>query len=63
MKKLLSKYLKKTSRWIVDEEGCLGIRVLGVNMFYYKWPEPLICKGNYRVINKREFGEVIQTNN
>lgn len=49
-------------RWIVNEYGELGLRIGGINLWYYKWPDPII--GGYkawRVIEKREFGETIKS--
>ena len=47
--------------WIVNEYGEFGIRILGVNCYYYKWDEPLIYERplKWRPIRKREFGETI----
>lgn len=54
-------------RWIVSSNGELGIRVAGINMWYYKWPTPMIFNNkeisseykNWRYAEKREFGESI----
>ena len=53
-------------RWIVGtgtaNAGELGIRVLGINLWYYKWPEPMPVDSKrypYRIARKREFGEVV----
>lgn len=51
-------------RWIINRTGELGIRVCGINMWYYKHDIPMIAEcsddfGEWRVIEKREFGEVI----
>lgn len=52
------------ARWIINNNGELGIRILGLNLWYYKWNTPIISyKDEYkswRVIRKREFGEVIK---
>lgn len=41
--------------------GELGLRVFGVNFWYYKWPTPMLnMSGHWRVMEKREFGEVIR---
>jgi hypothetical protein len=51
-------------RWIVslnDDANELGFRIMGINFWYYKWPDPMISpKRQWRVIEKREFGEVIR---
>jgi len=53
------------ARWIVSEEenaeGELGLRILGVNLFYYKWPDPMLAGYKWRFAEKREFGEVIRS--
>lgn len=56
------------ARWIVGTgEECnreLGLRIMGVCMFYYKYPTPLICVYNppeYRIAEFREFGETIKS--
>lgn len=50
--------------WIKNEQGELGFKVRGIQFFYYKWPDPIIEFGsNYKVIEKREFGEVIKSRN
>lgn len=52
------------ARWIVNSGGEMGIRVLGVNLFYYKYDTPIIygaqgeCSG-WRPVFKREFGECV----
>ena len=47
-------------RWIVNDVGDLGLRVGGLNFWYYKWPDPTVGGyENWRVMNKREFGESI----
>ena len=61
-------------RWIVNGIGEMGLRILGVNLYYYKWPEPLVYERypngstgdsdaarRWRVAHKREFGETVQT--
>lgn len=55
--------------WIVNAADELGIRVFGINLWYYKWSDPLIAKkekndpdseyDKWRIADKREFGEVI----
>jgi hypothetical protein len=57
-------------RWIVTEgndpdvceDGEFGVLIDGVAYLYYKHPDPSPCGPDvkYRVINKREFGEVIR---
>jgi hypothetical protein len=56
------------ARWIVgtgkDNLGELGIRILGVNFWYYKWTEPMIVSESsypWRFANKREFGDTIKS--
>ena len=52
-------------RWIVsiddgEETGELGLRIFGINFWYYKWPEPMMSpERGYRIANKREFDEVV----
>ena len=50
-------------RWIVEDDRSLGLRLcnLGLNLTYYKWPEPMIGSQPYRFAEKREFGETIKT--
>ena len=56
-------------RWIVEDDRSLGLRLcnLGLNLTYYKWPEPIIGTQPYRFAEKREFrgaetkGETIKT--
>ena len=60
LKWLVEKVLRP--RWIVNSEGDLGLRVGGINFWYYKWPDPIIgCYKVWRVMGKREFGESIQS--
>jgi hypothetical protein len=57
-------------RWIITEgndpeicdDGEFGVLINGVPYLYYKHPDPAPCGPDvkYRVINKREFGEVIR---
>lgn len=57
-------------QWIVTEgndrdicgDGEFGVCVDGVAYLYYKWPEPEPCdpRVKFRIITKREFGEVIR---
>lgn len=53
------------SRWIVNNNGEFGIRILGLNLWYYKWNTPIISYRDeyklWRKIKKREFGEVIKS--
>lgn len=52
-------------RWIVsdsDNEGELGVRICGVNCWYYKWPDPMFSNNRlWHYAEKREFGEVIKS--
>jgi len=45
--------------WIINSHEEMGIRVLGINLWYYKWPDPTIFNsGEYkiwRIAAKREF--------
>jgi len=51
-------------RWVVDDEGCLGLRIRpGINFIYHKWPDPVITYEKLREIEKREFGESVKSNN
>lgn len=52
--------------WIVGtNEGCkgeMGVRVLGANFWYYKWPDPMVAPSYaYREADKREFGETVKS--
>lgn len=49
-------------RWIVRNNE-LGFRIMGINFMYYKWPDPTPDFDTYRIMNKREFGDVINTIN
>ena len=65
MKKFIVERIMK-ARWIVNTDGELGIRICGINMWYYKWPEPMVAEtgcdgGSWRYADKREFGEVIHS--
>ena len=45
-----------------DNKRDLGLRIMGVNLMYYKWPDPIVCdpkESTWRVMNKREFGKSI----
>lgn len=56
--------------WIVTDgndpaicaDGEFGVSIDGVAYLYYKWPspEPVSADVKFRVIHKREFGEVIR---
>ena len=53
-------------RWIVStgerDKGELGLKIGPVQMWYYKWADPLVTIGKpYRIANKREFGEVVKS--
>lgn len=51
-------------RWVVNtDEGDLGLRVWGVNFWYYKWPEPMLSSVGWRYAEKREFGECVRSIN
>lgn len=56
--------------WIVGLNGewkdQLGVEMDGVAYFYYKWPDACHCPNmvrdrDYRYMHKREFGEVIRS--
>lgn len=50
------------SRWIAGEENELGLRIVGVNLIYYKWPEPIVSDSDkWRFAGKREFGEIVRS--
>lgn len=52
------------ARWIVNGDGDMGIRVLGINMWYFKWSDPVVSKEwseKWREAKKREFGEVVKS--
>jgi len=51
-------------RWIVNGGGELGLRILGVNVCYYKYDTPIYYDANgecgpWRYALKREFGECV----
>lgn len=50
-------------RWVVcTDNGEMGLRVLGVNLWYYKWPEPMVAPSYpWKVAGKREFGETVKS--
>lgn len=49
-------------RWIANEDNELGLGIRGIQFYYYKWPDPMVkFSSNYRVMEKREFGEVIKS--
>ena len=49
------------ARWIKDSENCLGLRIAGVNLIYYKWPDPTVSvEPGWSFAEKREFGESIR---
>lgn len=50
-------------KWIVDETGCLGLRLcnLKLNLIYYKWQEPYVGTGFFTFAGKREFGESVRS--
>ena len=49
------------ARWVVSmpsEDGHaggeMGLRIAGVNLWYYKWPEPMLAPSyEWRIANKR----------
>ena len=51
------------TRWVVNSSGEFGVRVCGVNMWYYKDSTPIVGISDdndyYREVNNREFKEVI----
>lgn len=52
------------AKWIVStdsEPGELGIRIFGLNLWYYKWQTPMAATRGWRVADKREFGEAIKS--
>lgn len=51
-------------KWIVgfsEDDAELGIRIMGVNFYYYKWPEPMLADYPWKYAVKREFGESIKS--
>jgi hypothetical protein len=67
---MLKWFVEKIVRpiWIVNEYGEMGIRIFGVNCYYYKWETPLIYINNpgvderipkWTIARKREFGECV----
>lgn len=58
MRWFVEKVLKP--RWIKSpntEE--LGLRILGVNIYYYKRSEPIVEVGSFRYVREKEFGHTI----
>lgn len=54
----ISKILRP--RWIKSARSEeLGIRILGVNIYYYKRKEPVIYAGPFRYVDEKEFGITI----
>lgn len=54
------------ARWIVSGDGEMGIRILGINLWYFKWSDPIVggedaSYKNWREAKKREFGEVVKS--
>lgn len=55
------------ARWVVNNDGELGLRIMGQNLWYYKWPEPMVettgtdDEGYWQFANKREFGETVKS--
>ena len=52
--------------WIINKNSELGLRIFGMNFWYYKDSRPILLFGkgedeysSWRKINKIEFGEVI----
>lgn len=45
------------TKWIINNDGELGVSVLGFQFFLYKG-ESIGHSGTYRQLEKREFGEV-----
>jgi hypothetical protein len=64
MKKFLIEKLMRP-RWIVNNRGELGIRVLGINFWYYKRAVPMIALKKDKILWQeavdREFGIVIKS--
>lgn len=49
-------------RWIANEDNELGLSIRGIQFYYYKWSDPTIkFHSKYRIMEKREFGEVIES--
>lgn len=46
-------------RWIATEDGELGVEVFGKAFMMYKGESLDIGAASYRVVGKREFGEVV----
>jgi len=47
-------------RWIMHPgTGELGIRIFGVNVYYYKRKEPIFLVGSWRYVQEKEFGNSI----
>jgi hypothetical protein len=66
MKNAFSKLLFKIGNpyWIVNQDGEMGFRILGVNFWYYKWPDPMLDlekEYTWRIMEKREFGETVKS--
>lgn len=41
------------ARWVVDTDGDMGLRVFGVNIISYKWPDTFVYPDDVRLIPKR----------
>ena len=52
-------------RWIVNKAGEMGVRIAGMNFWYYKHGDPLVSYtedcATWRFAEKREFGEVVKS--
>jgi hypothetical protein len=49
-------------RWIVNKDNELGFSIRGIQFYYYKWDTPIVAFfSKYRIMEKREFGEVIKS--
>lgn len=64
MRFLVAKVIRP--RWIVatsppEARGEMGILILGVPCFYYKWQEPMYAEYTWRLARKREFGETVRS--
>lgn len=66
MRRLIAWMLRP--KWIVNDDGEMGVRVWGVNFYYYKYDTPLIYNPHqhddgrpmtWRYAWKREFGECV----
>lgn len=49
------------ARWIIGSDNDLGLRIMGVNLYYYKSSKPIVSfdEVEYREVYNKEFGHSI----